>query len=141
MTNQEAIEILNTMLKDGRYLENGTHIPLEVLETFNKAIEALKNQTSKPLIIKCNRMLTSEEMEKFRQKWNSQKAANEVVILPYGLELAEANVELLEQIKTEIKQSQNLYYHDSKTDTYYDIIETNTVLKVIDNHIKELKGE
>ena len=44
MANKEAIEILNTMLKDGRYLGNGTHIPLEVLETFNKAIEALENQ-------------------------------------------------------------------------------------------------
>lgn len=44
MTNNEAIEILNTMLEDGRYLGNGTHIPLEVLETFNKAIEALKTQ-------------------------------------------------------------------------------------------------
>lgn len=44
MTNNEAIEILNTMLEDGRYLGNGTHIPLEVLETFNKAREALKTQ-------------------------------------------------------------------------------------------------
>ena len=96
---------------------------------------------NKPLIIKCNRMFSTEELEKFRQIWNSQMAANEVVVLPCGFELAEVNVELLEQIKTEIKQSQNLYYHDSKTDTYYDIIKTDTVLKVIDNHIKELKGE
>lgn len=44
MKNQETIETLNTMLKGGRYLGNGTHIPLEVLETFNKAIEALENQ-------------------------------------------------------------------------------------------------
>lgn len=54
MTNQEAIEILNTMFKDGRYLGNGTHIPLEVLESFNKAIEALENQKTGHWISKPN---------------------------------------------------------------------------------------
>ena len=44
MTNQEAIEILNTMLEEGRYLGNESHIPLEVLETFDKAKKALEKQ-------------------------------------------------------------------------------------------------
>lgn len=50
-------------------------------------------------------------------------------------------VEELNKIKAEIKQNQNLYYYNNKTDTYEDIIKFDTVLKVIDNHIKELKGE
>lgn len=50
-------------------------------------------------------------------------------------------IEELTKIKDEIEMNQNLYYHDKKTDTYEDIIKTDTVLKVIDNHIEELKGE
>ena len=50
-------------------------------------------------------------------------------------------VEELNKIKAEIKQNQNLYYYNNKTDTYEDIIKFDTVLKVIDNHIEELKGE
>lgn len=46
MTNERSIEILDTMLKDGRYLETGSHISSEVLETFNKAKEALELQSS-----------------------------------------------------------------------------------------------
>lgn len=50
-------------------------------------------------------------------------------------------IEELEAIKAEIKRNQNLYYYNKKTDTYEDIIKFDTVLKVIDNHIEELKGE
>ena len=50
-------------------------------------------------------------------------------------------VEELNKIKAEIKQNQNLYYYNNKTDTYEAIFKTDTVLKVIDNHIEELKGE
>ena len=95
----------------------------------------------KPLIIKCNRMLSVEELEEFRKKWNSQMAANEVVVLPYGFELAEANVELLESIKAEILKK---VWRDAQGQ-----IETRdgfncgiiTATDIIDNHIKELKGE
>lgn len=44
--------------------------------------------------------------------------------------------EEIKKIKTEIKQSQNLYYYNKKTDTYEDIIKTDTVLKIIDNRIE-----
>lgn len=50
-------------------------------------------------------------------------------------------VEELNKIKAEIKQNQNLYYYNNKTDTYEAIFKTDTVLKVIDNHIEELKGD
>ena len=50
-------------------------------------------------------------------------------------------VEELNKIKAEIKQNQNLYYYNKKTDTYENIIKTDTVLKVIDKHISEIKGE
>lgn len=50
-------------------------------------------------------------------------------------------VEKLNKIKAEIKQNQNLYYYNNKTDTYEAIFKTDTVLKVIDNHIEELKGD
>ena len=91
MTNQETIETLNTMLKDGRYLGNGTHIPLEVLETFNKAIEALENQKS-----------VIEEIEKIKD-------------------------EMIEKCKE--------YRWDN------DDVVSDGLIRIIDNHIKELKGK
>ena len=43
---------------------------------------------NEPMVIKCNRMFSDEELEELRQKWNNQVAANEVVVLPTGFELA-----------------------------------------------------
>lgn len=96
---------------------------------------------NKPLIIKCNRMLSPEELEGFRKKWNSQMAANEVVVLPYGFELAEANVELLENIKAEMLKK---VWRDAQGQIVtrdgfnHGII---TATDIIDKHIAELKGE
>lgn len=53
---------------------------------------------NEPMIIKCNRMFSDKELEEFRQKWNNQAAANEVVILPPGFELAK-NEEMYEIYK------------------------------------------
>lgn len=96
-----------------------------------------------PLIIKSTFYnLSPKDLEETRRNIKRQmQEENPVVVLPCGFEVANVNTELLEQIKAEIKQKQNLYYHDSKTDTYYDVIETDTVLKILDNYIKELKGE
>lgn len=51
-----------------------------------------------PMIIKCNRMFSDKELEELREKWNNQAAANEVVILPPGFELAK-NEEMYEIYK------------------------------------------
>lgn len=59
----------------------------------------------------------------------------------YQLGKKHGAIEELKKIKEEIKQSQNLYYYNSKTDIYEAMFKTDTILKVIDNHIKELKGE
>jgi hypothetical protein len=56
-------------------------------------------------------------------------------------EQIKAVIEELEKIKAEIKQKQNLYYYNSKTDIYEAMFKTDTILKVIDEHIAEIKGE
>ena len=43
MTREEAIETIKEMTDTGRYIGSGSHIPLEVLESFKVAIEALKH--------------------------------------------------------------------------------------------------
>lgn len=53
---------------------------------------------NEPMVIKCNRMFSDEELEELRQKWNNQAAANEVVILPAGFEFAK-NEEMFEIYK------------------------------------------
>lgn len=53
---------------------------------------------NEPMVIKCNRMFSDEELEELRQKWNNQVAANEVVILPAGFEFAK-NEEMYEIYK------------------------------------------
>lgn len=53
---------------------------------------------NEPMVIKCNRMFSDEELEELRQKWNNQVAANEVVVLPSGFEFAK-NEEMYEIYK------------------------------------------
>lgn len=90
---------------------------------------------SKPLIIKCNMMFPDYIIEAYRQDIMKQMEDG-VVILPPGFELAEVNVELLEQIKAEIMATGNW---KSK----YEISNSGVIkaVDIIDNHISELKGE
>ena len=45
MTKKErALKNLKQMCSDGRYLGNGSYIPLEVLEDFSTAIKALEHE-------------------------------------------------------------------------------------------------
>lgn len=96
---------------------------------------------NEPMIIKCNRMFSDKELEELRQKWNNQAAANEVVILPPGFELAknEEMYELgkkhgaiveLEKIKDRLEVA--MWYN--RRDKEY-------CLEFIGKRISELKGE
>lgn len=87
---------------------------------------------SKPLIIKCNVMFPDDIIEKYRQDI-MKKMEDGVVILPPGFELAEVNVELLEQIKAEIDK--RYWGNTDSFGAYRDCLE------IIDRHIAELKGE
>lgn len=90
---------------------------------------------SKPLIIKCNRMFPDIIIEQYRQDI-MKKMEDGVVILPPGFEIAEVNVELLEQIKEEIQGL--IDFEESccgNTTLGYEC------LGVIDNKISELKGD
>lgn len=89
---------------------------------------------SKPLIIKCNMMLPDNIIEAYRQDIMKQMEDG-VVILSPGFELAEVNVELLEQIKAEIEK---LEYESFECNLVLPSWET---LEIIDRHIAELKGE
>lgn len=65
---------------------------------------------NEPMIIKCNRMFSDEELEEFREKWNNQASANEVIVLPPGFELAKnkIRVELLLLTKNEAERREQM---------------------------------
>ena len=88
---------------------------------------------SKPLIIKCNRMLPDNIIEAYRQEIMKQMREDGVVVLPPGFELAEVNVDLLEQIKADIDK--RYWGNTDSFGAYRDCLE------IIDRHISELKGE
>ena len=90
---------------------------------------------SKPLIIKCNRMFPDNIIEAYRQDIMKQMREDGVVVLPPGFELAEVNVDLLEQIRAEIESE---YWEDFDSNT---VIADNQIDKIFDKHISELKGE
>lgn len=88
----------------------------------------------KPLIVKCNRMLPDDVIEKVRQAIKKQmEEPSSVVMLPSEFELVELNVELLEQIKTEIEQ---LEYQDFDCNN---VLPSEEAIGIIQYHITELK--
>ena len=96
--------------------------------------------SDRPLIIKCNFFnIRPKEMEEVRKTIKKQmEEATPVVMLPCGFELAEVNVELLEEIKAELQNEK-----DKSNNTYYAMksVGLSTAIKIIDKHIAELKGE
>lgn len=93
---------------------------------------------SKPLIIKCNRMFPDIIIEQYRQDI-MKKMEDGVVILPPGFEIAEVNVELLEQIKEEIKDLDlGFFDEDYRAGVARGVMEFN---KILNKHITTLKGE
>lgn len=89
----------------------------------------------KPIFIKCNIMLSSRELEYERLQIKKQIEEDGLVVLPPGFELADVDVNLLEQIKAEINKC------PVEVD-YPDIfINQDYVYKILNKHISELKGE
>lgn len=108
---------------------------------YNSVIgNAIKNGTPyrNPLILKCNRMLPDDVIEKMRQVIKKQmEEPSSVVVLPSGFELAEVNVELLEQIKADFEKlandEWNIQVGASKG--------LECAIDLIEDRISELKGE
>lgn len=95
----------------------------------------------KPIFIKCNIMLPSRELEYERLQIKKQIEEDGLVVLPPGFELADVDVNLLEQIKAEILKK---VWRDAQgqivtRDGFNQGIITAT--DIIDKHIAELKGE
>ena len=92
----------------------------------------------KPIFIKCNIMLPSRELEYERLQIKKQIEEDGLVVLPPGFELADVDVNLLEQIRTEILKEYpcSNYPKDKRMRE-----EINVALEVIDKYIAELKGE
>lgn len=87
------------------------------------------------LIVKCNLMLPDEEFKSARKDIAKQIYCNDgLVLLPPGFELADVDVSLLEQI---IKEIQDAFDGPVQLD-YYTCDE---IVRIINKHIKALKGE
>ena len=98
--------------------------------------------SEKPLIIKCNFYnIKPEKMEEIRKIIKKQmEEANPVVMLPSGFELAEVNVEMLEEIKKDVGNI--IYETDCDYSGKHIMNQTKAmVCKIIDKYIAELKGE
>ena len=93
----------------------------------------------RPIIVKCNIMLYPDELKEQRENIMKQMEDG-VVVLPPGFELAEVNVELLEEIKREI--SEITYETDIDYTGKHIAYQTKCIAySIVDKHIKELKGE
>ena len=91
--------------------------------------------SDKPLIIKCNLMLPVDKIREVRESVLKQMEDG-VVILPDGFELATVDVHLLEEVKSEI-----LEYNDLYKDSFHWSYAIDYATNVINKYIKKLKGE
>ena len=98
--------------------------------------------SEKPLIIKSTFYnIKPEKMEEVRKIIKKQmEEATPVVMLPCGFELAEVNVEMLEEIKKEVGNI--IYETDYDYSGKHIMNQTKTmVCTIIDKYISKLKGE
>ena len=87
----------------------------------------------KDLILKCTAMFPINEINKIREDVKKQLEEG-LVILPPGIELAQVDVHLLEQIKEEI-------WDDYGSDDWVDWHTCDRICNLIDLKIEKLKGE
>lgn len=126
------IDIDERVYKDCLKLKNDNDMGVLGFHLINATANGIPFKN--PLIVKCNRMLPDEAIEEVRQAIKKQmEEYTPVVILPSGFELAEVNVELLEQIKTEIEK---LEYQDFDCN---DVLPSYETIGIIQYYITELK--
>lgn len=96
-----------------------------------------------PLIIKSTFYnLSPEDLEKTRRNIKRQmQEENPVVVLPCDFEIANVDTELLEKLKTEIDDLDRHFDNDYFSGNKESMFKCNEVFEILDNYIKELKGE
>ena len=97
--------------------------------------------SDRPLIIKSTFFnISPEEMEEVRKIIKKQmEEATPVVMLPCGFELAEVNVEELENIKFEIQDKSLVSLNPHRIEGFN--FAKDTFLGIIQEHIDKMKGK
>ena len=90
--------------------------------------------SKEPIFIKCNLFITYEDMMETKKKILKQlEEDNPIIVLPYGFELAEVNVKLLEKIQERLNHRANEHLDGD----YY--VQIKDINEVFDEEISKLK--